>query len=74
MLQNKSFSTLWSRGLERSRANLKRLYLHYHNAYEDQTWMDSDLSWRNATHKVTRNFSHCYNAYDHQIWQGSDLP
>ena len=44
MLQNKSFSTLWSRGLERSRANLKQLYLHYHNAYEHQTWMDGDLS------------------------------
>ena len=74
MLQNKSFSTLWSRGLKRSRANLKWLYLHYHNAYEDKTWMDGDLSWRNATHKATRNFGHCHNAYDHQIWQGSDLP
>ena len=30
--------TLWSRGFVKLRDKLKSLYLHYHSAYDNQTW------------------------------------
>ena len=33
-----SYSTLWSRGLARSRDKLKSLYIHYQSAYDYHTW------------------------------------
>ena len=37
---------------------LKALYLHYLNAYDQQTWQGSDLSWGATTHKITCPFDH----------------
>ena len=37
---------------------LKPLFLHYHSAYNHQTWQDNDLPWTAPTHKVTRPFGH----------------
>ena len=59
-----------------------KTYLHYHNAYNYQTWQDGHLPWEAPTHKVTRIFDHVVfqddvtnlnhytstaTAYNHQI-------
>ena len=45
--------TLWSRRIEKSRGNLKALYLHYCKAYGRQIWQEDNLSWETSTHKIT---------------------
>ena len=51
-------TTLWPRGLVRSRDNIKSLYLHYHSAYVHQTWQDDDLLWLSFTHKAKLPYNH----------------
>ena len=61
--QNNSTFNLWShmilrsRGLVGSHDKLKPLYLHYHNAYGDQTLEDGDLPWKASIYKVAWTFS-----------------
>ena len=49
--------TLWSRGFERSRDELKT-YIHHQSAYGHQIWKDCELHWAAPTHKVSRPFGH----------------
>ena len=51
-----SHMTLWERVFTRSRDKLKPSHLHYHKAYDHQTWQDGYLPWRSPTHKVTWPF------------------
>ena len=39
------------------RENTKNINLHYHIAYDDQTWEGGDIEWEAVTHKVTRFFN-----------------
>ena len=50
--------TLQQRDLARSCDKLKSLYIHYHNAYDYQTWQDGYIHCRASLHKVTRHFDH----------------
>ena len=50
--------TRWSGGLARSRGKLKKLYLHFHNAYGYKTWLDGELPWAAATQKVAWPYNH----------------
>ena len=49
---------LESRGVARSRDELKMFYLHCNNAYHHQTWQDGGLPWGACTPKVTWPFDH----------------
>ena len=53
-----SYSTPTSCGLERSRDKLKPLYLHYHKAYDHQTWIVGDLTCEASIQIVTSSFNH----------------
>ena len=33
-----------------------KIYLHYDNAYDDETWQDGYIQWEAFFHKVTRSF------------------
>ena len=49
--------TLWFCGLARSRDKLKPLYLHYLNAYDQQTGQVGDLPWGALIQIVTWHFN-----------------
>ena len=44
--------------LVRRREKLKSLYLHYHNAYGDQTWQEGNLPWKVPVFKFKWAFGH----------------
>ena len=52
------YSTIWSRGLTKSRDKLKSVYLNYHNIYDHKTKQNGDLLWVSFTHKVKWAFNH----------------
>ena len=40
----------WRRGIAKSPAKLKSLYLHYHGSYDRRTWQVGYLSWEAFSH------------------------
>ena len=43
--RSESHKTLWPCDIPRSRGNLKSLYLRYHSAHDNQTYLDGELPW-----------------------------
>ena len=73
------YSTVWSRGIAKSRDTLKSLYLHYHNFYDHKMCQDDGLPWVTATqkshdHSITWEIKIATyplkNFYGYQFWQG----
>ena len=53
-----SHTTLWSRGLVRSRVKIRPLYFHNQSVYGYQTWQNGNLPWWARAYKLTLPFDH----------------